>query len=265
MKRLAPAVLAALVWLGLPGGLAAQEYGPPQMYWVLAEHVKPAMLTEYEAATKEMIQLLASVPEAAGKVQFTTISGPEVGYAYVITVQGFSGMDKAWQNWEATIEAAGRDKFMAIQEKASAATDHAESFVLMLREDLSYLPETTALTAERPYRMYHYWYTLPGKEQKVEAVVKEYIALYKSKGMTTGWRVYQAVMGPDLPMYLVVETAKDPADYYTNEMKVRSALGEAAENLDKRALQYARRLETSYGWIRPDLSFPPATRTTSRD
>ncbi len=264
MKRFAPALFAAVLWLGLPAGLAAQEYPPPQMYWVLAEHVKPAMLHEYEAATKEMIRLLASVPDATSKVQFTTISGPEVGYAYVITIDGFSGMDRAWQNWEATIEAAGRDKFMAIQEKASAATDYAESFVLMLREDLSYLPETTALTAERPYRKYHYWYSLPGKEQQVEAVVKEYVQLYKSKGLTTGWRIYQTVIGPDLPMYLVVETAKDPADYHATEMKVRSALGEAGQKLEMKALQYARRLEIRDGWIRPDLSFPPTTQTTSR-
>lgn len=265
MRRLVPAVLALIVWLGMPLGLAAQEYGPPQMYWVLAEHVKPSMLQEYEAATKEMIQLLASVPDAASKVGFTTISGPEVGYAYVITVEGFSGMDKAWQNWEAMIDAAGRDKFMAIQAKASAATDYAESFVLMLREDLSYLLESTALTAERPYRMYHYWYAIPGKEQQVEAVVKEYVELYKAKGMTTGWRVYQAVMGPDLPMYLVVETAKDPADYYASQKKVMSALGKEGDELEKKGLKYGRRIEIREGWIRPDLSFPPMTRTTSRD
>ncbi len=152
MRRLVLAVLTAIVWHAIPTGLAAQECGAPQLYWVLAEHVKPAMLQEYEAATKEMIELLASVPDATSKLQFTTISGPEVGYAYVIAVQGFSGMDKVWQDWETTIDAAGRDKFMAIQGKASAATDHGESFVLMLREDLSYLPETTALTAERPGR-----------------------------------------------------------------------------------------------------------------
>lgn len=174
-------------------------------------------------------------------------------------------MDKVWQDWETTIDAAGRDKFMAIQGKASAATDHGESFVLMLREDLSYLPETTALTAERPYRIYHYWYALPGKEQQVEAVVKEYVQLYKSKGLTSGWRIYQTIMGPDIPMYVVVETAKDPAEYYANEMKVRSALAEAGQKLDEKAMQYARRAEIWDGWIRPDLSFPPATRTTSRD
>ncbi len=91
MRRLALGFLAAIVWLGVPTGLAAKEYGPPQMYWVLAEHVKPAMLQEYEAATKEMIELLASVPDAASKLQFTTISGPEVGYAYVIARPGLLG------------------------------------------------------------------------------------------------------------------------------------------------------------------------------
>lgn len=72
-------------------------------------------------------------------------------------------------------------------------------------------------------------------------------------------------MGPDIPMYVVVETAKDPAEYYANEMKVRSALAEAGQKLDEKAMQYARRAEIWDGWIRPDLSFPPATRTTSRD
>ncbi len=265
MKRVVLLTFAAVAWLGLPRAGVGQESGPPQFYWVLQEHVKPSMAQEYEAATKEMIQLLSSVPDAASKVPFVTISSPEIGYAYVIPVQGFSGMDKAWQNWEATIDAVGRDKFMEIQAKATAATDHVASSVLWLREDLSYLLDTTAMTAERPYRMYHWWYAIPGKESQLEEIAQEYVKLYKAKGITTGWRLYQAVMGPDMPLYLVVESATDPADYYSNEKKIRSMLGEEGKKLDMKALKVARRLEVQFGWQRPDLSFPPAaTQTTSR-
>ncbi|MEE9133538.1 MAG: hypothetical protein V3U13_08260 [Gemmatimonadota bacterium] len=268
MRRVLLLALVAIPVLGLSGPATAQEaeeYGPPEMFWVYQEYVKPAMLQEYEAATKDLIDLLASSQEATSSIEFITISGSEFSYSYVIPVEGFGGIDEAWKSWQAAMEAAGRDKFSEIEARTAKAIDHAESSVLMLRADLSYMVEATALTADKPFRMYHYWYAIPGKESELEGVAKEFAALYKAKGIDHGWRIYQAVMGPDLPMYLVVETAADEADYHATVKKVEEMAGEEGMKLNQKALKFARNIVIQHGWIRPDLSFPQTLSTSSRE
>ena len=264
MKRLLLLTLVAAPLIGLSGPAAAQESAPPVMYWVYQEFVKPSMLQEYEAAAKEMIDVMGSV-SASGSVEYIAISGSQFDYAYVMPIDGFAGIDKIWQEWSAMVEAIGQEKWAEIEASSSKAVDHAQSTVLMLREDLSYNLEMTALTTDRPFRAYTYWFGIPGKTSELEGVAKEYAELYEAKGLDHGWRIYQTVMGPDQPVYLVVETAADEADYHATAKKNREALGDEGMKLNQKALKYARRVEEQHGWIRPDLSFPPPTATGTRD
>ena len=263
MKRLMYLALFATPFLGLAVPAVAQEYKPPQMYFIMQEHVKPSMMAQYEADSKEFINMLAAAPNAAS-MEFTAISGPEIGYVFATPVDGFDGLAKTFQNWEKAMMAAGPEKLGALMEKAGKSVDHQTSFVLMLREDMSYLPETTALTAEHPLRIYHWWYLKPGAEFAVEAVAKAYVELYKKHKIESGFRVYSAVIGADLPMLLVVETADDMAQYHAREQAIQAKLGEEGKKLGEKAMSLARRLEISHGYVRPELSFPQPTSTSSK-
>jgi hypothetical protein len=256
-------LLAPLALFGLPGATSAQEVegaaeqaAPPAMTWVYIEHVKPAMAQEYEAATKEMIGLLeenAVDPEA---VQFIGISGLELGYAYAIPIQGFAGIDKAYTAWESAFETVGREKVDELTARTDKAIDHAESYVIVLRPDLSYLPETVALDPEQPYRKYYWWYLTAGMTDDFEAVAREFVELYGANGIENGWRIYQALSGSDLPMYLTVERAAGPYEYAARDREVTELIGDQASKLFAKALKTARRIKSSEGWIRPDLSYP---------
>ena len=94
----------------------------------------------------------------------------------------------------------------------------------------------------------------PGHEPDIEEVAKKFAALYEEKGIDTGFRVYQAVTGDDLPLYVVSFAAADAAGYYANEAKVNGMLGEAAIPLMQEAASHARRLERTNARMRPDLS-----------
>ncbi len=264
MKKVVSLAVTALCLAGLAAPAVAQEAGPPQVFFVYSEHVKASMMQEYEAMTKEMIQAMAAAPGVKGSLEWTTIWSPDLGYSFVFVTEGFSGMDKLHQSWQTAIEAMGREKFMKLGEKTGPMIERGESYALILRPDLSYMPETVGLTAA-PLRMYHWWYTTPGKEMAVEAVAKEYVELYKAKNIDRGWRVYQAAMGDDLPMYLVVETASKMADYYTESEKIEAALGEEGKKLQQKALKLTRRVEDGYGVVRTDLSFPPAEMKSESD
>lgn len=256
MNRFALFGSAAALALAAPS-VAAQEQGPPQMLYIVQDFVKPAMLQQYEANTKAFLKDLAATPKATETIRFTAVSGMEVGYIYVVPVSGWADLGKAFENWEAASKAMGQEKWGEHMARGAGAVDHSATSMIVLRPDLSYKIEGTALTPERPYRHYSWWYVIPGKEQAIEAVAKEYVALYRSKGIETGWRIYQSVVGPDNPMYLVVAAASDPAAYQAEQKRIATLLGQAGRDLSNKAMQFARRVEQNDSWIRPDLSFPP--------
>jgi hypothetical protein len=263
MRRIALLPLAGVLLLGLSGPAPAQEYSQPPMYWVFQDFVPPAHMQEYEAVAKEMVDMFSSA--GVTDVQWITVSGPETGYAWVIEIEGFEGIGKAWQNFEAAIETVGPEKFMELHARFGEAMDYATSSVIMLRPDLSYRLEDTALTTDRPFRMYNWYFAIPGKEEKLEGVAKDYIALYESKGIEHGWRVYQIVIGQELPAYLVVQTAMDEADYHARAKEIEEMAGEEGYQLSLKAMKYTRRIEINSGWIRPDLSFPQLVTTAARE
>lgn len=257
MTKLALTLSLATLTLGMPHAAIAQDQGPPQLYYLVQEFVKPPMTQQYETAGKAFLKDLAATAKAKETIQFTTVSGPEVGYIYVVPVDGWAGLSQAFQDWEAASQAMGQEKWMQHMAHSSATVDHSATSIMMARDDLSYLPQSVALTPDRPYRHYTWWYVVPGKETDIEAVAKEYIALYRSKNIQTGWRVYQEIVGPDLPMYLVVSTAADEASFHAEEKRIREMTGAEGQRLEQKAMQFARRLEINDSWIRLDLSFPP--------
>jgi hypothetical protein len=255
MKKLPLFALGTIPLLGLAAPAAAQD-APPQMYFVIQEHVKPSMTMEYEAASKDFIKMLSAAPIEAGSVQFQTIMSPEMGYTYAIPVQGFSGVDKAFGAWEGAMRAVGEEKWMAMDAKSKKAVDYYETSILAMRPDLSYNFEGTAISGDMPFRKYFWWHVIPGKELEAEAVAKEYAALYRAKEMEHGFRIYQAVMGPDLPMYLVVQSAKNEAEFTAREQGMEQMLGEEGMKLQQKSMAVTRKMVIQEGWVRPDLSFP---------
>ncbi len=76
-------------------------------------------------------------------------------------------------------------------------------------------------------------------------------------GLSTRFRVYQALSGDDLPLYVVVEGGRSEVDYHQNAESIRAALGEDGFKLIQKALGVIRRVETMTAVPRPDLSYPP--------
>lgn len=253
MKKLALTLVAALPLLWAAAPAAAQQDGPPRMYHIYQDFVTAAMIPEYEAAAREFVQTLAATPDV--NVSFMALSGPEVGYIYASPLESFADLDQMNRNWEAALSATG-EKGAKAMAQASKAVNHSASFVMVLREDLSYRLETTEISADMPYRHYSWWYTIPGKEMELEAVAKEFAQLYESNGIERGWRILQAANGPDLPLYLVIFNATDMASYHATSAEIDERLGDADDELLQRAMRTARRVESSYSFVRPDLSFP---------
>jgi hypothetical protein len=248
--------LAGLAALLLPAVAAAQEEDGPQMFFVHQEVVKPSMVAEYEAAADDWVEMMRGSEAANGKIAYYAYSGPQIGYVYVLPIDDFADFAEIGEAFDAVAEEIG-EPWKEAGERSNTAADHFESGFYVHRPDLSYEPANPRL-GEGEARMVHwdFWYALPDKTEDLEAVAKEFVELYVSKGLDTGWNVYQAITGGDLPLYVVSVLAKDEADFHANEARLNEIVGAEAEKLGMKALKAARRVEPFIGWFRPDLSYP---------
>lgn len=235
------------------------------MFYIYRERVKPTRVEEYEALTRTLVARIDGAPFSE-RVRFTTVSGPKLGYAYVAFVAGFTGLGAFRRDLAALLEDTGAEAWHRFERAAGEAVERAEAYVTLLRSELSYLPDAVALDAELPYRHYRWLHARPGHRAEVESLLRRAVELAWSRELDRGWRVYDMLLGDDLPCYLLVQRAADEADHQRGVAAVWHALGCEGRALARRGRRQLRRVQRMGGWIRPELSFPPgAPRPVARE
>ena len=241
---------------------AAQETAHP-MYYVRQEFVRPAEIAGYESETLRWLDDLEEADPATA-LQWVTVVGPEMGYSFVVPIEGLAGIDRVRAAISTSrLEAAGRWS----TERAGLPTpiDHIETLVIELRPDLSYLPRRVELDPTLPFRKYHWYYVVPGLEGQFEDIARELVDLYERSDVEHGFLIYNVVLGSDLPVLLMVERALDEADYAVRTQRIGEQVGAGADALRGRFLAVSRRVEVMEGMTRGDLSYPPLTGNVSSD
>lgn len=254
MRRRGIWLLSIVLVAGLAPAVWAESHEEatprPMFLYVWTEHVPLADAQEYEAEIKKVMAKMAETEEAK-KLQYLALSGSGE-YHYVIVMEELGHFMQKNQEFMAAVNAIGG---MKVWDAAMRLVDHGEGQLLVSRPDLSYTPaEPREVEATGPFRMHEWWYVRPGHEMEIEEVARRFAALYAEKEIDSGWRIYQAVTGADLPLYLVSYTAANAADHHANEARVSGLLGEAAQELGREAAALARRVETTTAIVRPDLS-----------
>lgn len=255
MKRWIVFPLAALMlW---PASLAAQEeegYSPT--WWaVFSEQVAPANVAAFEEASAAMYEVIKA--NAPDDMVYFTLSGPETGYMYAIPMDSYEQFMEIGQQWEGMVEQIGRENWMEMDAAGSKFVTSRSMALFIERMDLSYVPEAPRLTMEAPMRHYDYLYPVPGKEQDLEAVMGEWVELYSSQGVDSGWMVYQAFSGDDLPLYVIGTLAMDRGDYEADGDRLDEMFGEADDALWMKTRDLMRKFEHKDAWFRPELSMLP--------
>jgi len=251
MKRWMLFPLAVLiVW---PANLVAQEEEYSPTWWaVFTEQVAPSHVAAFEEASAAMHEVIvANAPE--GMVYYT-LSGPETGYMYAIPMESYEQFMEIGQQWEGMVEQIGREKWMEMDAAGSKMVTSRSMTLYIERMDLSYVPEAPRLDEEAPMRHYDYIYPVPGKDQEVEAVMREWVDLYKSHDADSGWMVYQAFTGADLPLYVFSTLAMDRGDYEADGDRLDEMMGEADDALYIKMGNLLRKFEHNDAWFRPELS-----------
>jgi hypothetical protein len=226
------------------------------MFFIVQEHVKPSMTKQYEAAGKRLIAAMKAAN--IRNVTFDTVAGPEIGYVYVMPIDGFAAMDGLRESWMDAIGTIGEETYAEINASADEAVQSTDRHHVVRRDDLSYSPEDASMDkgAVR-YISYNFYYVIPGRTREFEALGKEFVSLYQEHGIDVGWTMYQSITGTDLPLYVMAMAGKSPGDVFGKRDEIYAKLGAAGHELMARSYSMIRRVEQKSGTPRPDLSYTP--------
>ena len=255
MKR----VLGSLGLLLFAAAASAQmPNSPPPAYYLIHEEVaRPSMVAQYESTTRDLLNAFTEKKADPKVFGMTLYSTPDLHYIYVVPIANWAALDTFQQAWTTIGQQIGKDRWTDLMKRGNGAMESYTEYVVVRRNDLSYQPETPRVKIEdRRYAHWTFYYIDAAHVEEAEQVAKDVAALYKSKNIDTPFVIYQAVSGHDLPLYIVGSSGKSAADYWLNDDRVASMIGNEMRPLEMRALSFTRKLEVREARRRPELSYP---------
>ena len=234
--------------------LAQVEEPKPQLFIVWEDIVYPSKSTEYEAGLKAWVDFNTKYNFPRPITVYRT---DDFHYLTLMPIEKLADMDELEKHFKELGEEAEKD--MAKLGKLFAGTYESETFgVVALRTDLSYAPENQRVKIEEiNFVWLNYYYIKSDKEKEAEAIAKEWQALWKSKGITDYFNVYQPILWSDMPAMLAAGGALSAADYYSHMEKNVEIMGEEYLTLTKKTMDACRRFEQKTGFILRNLSYIP--------
>lgn len=243
LKRLL--ILAIALFL-TPNAMHAQ-----QMFHVHEDVVKPSMTMEYEAVLQEVGELLKENP--LEDVNMLVLQSFNNHYYYVQSISAMADLDKPSPVAQLA-EKAGKEKVGALFNRMDKCYDVEKDYIIILDNDLSYMPNGMTQTPEgENYREQYKIYVTPANGTVVREKMKAIKALYAQKGSKSHYRVYRSGFGADAAFYLVSISAKDEMHMAEKSIANEELLGEDGKNAMRDLFIHILKMEEIEGKIRPEL------------
>jgi hypothetical protein len=234
--------------------LPAQDKLPDrEMFMVHEDVVFPYMSDKYEKAAKNFVEMLN---EANVEGSYRAFQTEYFTYSTIISVKDFEGLAKYIENRSEMMEKISEEKMENVMSQFDGCYASHRNYLITLRNDLSYKPvyglnEDDGLN----FRHFDYINVIPGKEDEMNDILKEYKSLYESKGIEEGYRVYFGGIGTDMPYIIFVQPAKGRVDWATLSDRQDEQLGEEGGKLLNRMMAITQKFEHKDGMMRPDLYY----------
>ena len=261
-KILIMVVVGLLVNLCALNVYAQEEESQSQLFFIYEAVVKPSMVGKYEEATKSLAAKLKA--NNMTSISYLMAVTDDFHYYWISEIENLAALDEdPWQELEKKM---GDEEWKAMLDGYDETTDMSHTWLARLRPDLSYTPENAGGNSEgMNFRHWDWYYIEPGKRAEARAIAKEWHDLYTKKNIQSSYRIFTGGLGTEQPLYVVLQSAKNAADFEANNAKVNELLGEDAEELMQRTMAITRKFETKTGWMRPDLSYTPSEEMTAKE
>ena len=170
-------------------------------------------------------------------------------------MENFAELDK---DVFADMAKAMGDEWGNIFKNFNTCYDKHGDYVLVLDENLTYMPEGVTQTPEgENYRKFYFLYYKPENQGKLREAMKNVKDLFASKGSKEYYRVYRSGFGVTDSYYMVAVSSKDEADSAIRGKANDELLGEGADEVFGNLMNTASRFEEISAWMRPDLFYSP--------
>lgn len=224
-----------------------------KMYQVHVDYVNPSHLGEYNQIAGEFAEICK---EHQPQTSWTAVTMNDNRYMYVSPIENFAELDA---NPFAGIAEKMGDDFGNIFQRFNKCYDKHGDYILVLSDELSYMPDGMSITQEgQNYRKFYFLYHTPENHADVREAMKGVKEMFASKNSPEHYRVYHAGFGTDGDYYMVAVSSKDEIDSATRGKANDELLGEEAKPVFQKLMQSASKFEEYSGWIRTDLSYSPS-------
>jgi hypothetical protein len=261
MRTLKCTALFAAALLAGGFALAAADMPQGQLYLIHEEIANPSKLAAYESTTQEVLGAIKA--NSTMFPAYDVVMTDDFSYYFIMPIKSVSDMSVVPQAFAEIAKKMGEEKFADLWRRGGDPMFSSNDFIVMERPDLSYVPATALAANDARAVGYDIYYLLPGREADAEAISHEWQALFKAKGVTDSFKIFQAVSGNDLPIWAVVTYGKSPADLAARQEANSAKLGDEGSALQARSWQLVRRFNRRVGMARPDLSYRPAPMTAA--
>lgn len=234
--------------------LSAQDKLPDsELFLVHQDVIFPYATEKYEKAVNDFIGMLK---DSKAEALFRTLQSDYFTYIYLTPIKDYDGLANYFGMREDMVTKIGKEKFSKVMSGFDGCYASHKNYILNLRNDLSYKPKYGMDPKdELNFRHVDYLYLVPGKEQEMVALLKEYKSLYEKKNIAEGYRVYFGDLGTDMPMILFVQPAKSRVDWATISDKQEEILGDEANVFWNKVMAITQNFEHHSGMMRPDLFY----------
>ena len=222
-----------------------------QLSFVRQVRVKPSKIMDYMEWAKEF---MAQVQEHKFPYPIKVYRCNDFNFWFSVPLENIADLQVLGNTMNELMAKIAPDKGEKIQKLWSDTTEYRKDGLIVLRPDLSYIPENPRLKQEEAsFFSWTLTYILPGKEQAFEEMAKKYKTLYQTKNIPDGFMLSQVIMGDELPLYVLVQSARSPADYFSIDHS--QTLGEEGMAMQSKLWSLIRKIEYKQAWIARDLSY----------
>ncbi|WP_242121557.1 hypothetical protein [Aestuariivivens sediminicola] len=223
-----------------------------QLYQVHQDNVNPSMMAEYEKVAKEFNEACKTQNV---QTQWLATNMDGFRYLYVTPIENFAQLD---ERPFADMAKAMGDKFGDIFDRFDKCYDSHGTYIIVLDEDLTYMPDGISQTQEgQDYRNYYFIHYTPENAKGLKSAMKGVKDMFAAKGSKNYYRVYRTAFGSMDSYYLVAMSSKDEIDSAQKSKANQELLGPERFEVFDRVLKHASKMQEVTGQIRRDLSYSP--------
>ncbi len=232
----------------------AQEEQKDQLLVVWENSVIPSQVLHYEEVIKKQKNLLVKTNH---QIPYFIYATNDHIYYWVTPIDNYAHIDKLHKAWHEFITTAEKEEGYNQINEFRGTLNFLKPQVMLLRNELSYMPESRSSGGPYDYFRFGLCYVNSGYEMEFEKKWKEWVSLFKENNEKIGWNLYECKFGNELPYYIWGETYRDEKAMAEERGEANALVGEKAKELWTETEQFLRKIEYKIGWYQPDLSYIP--------